>query len=112
MLSQILTHPSAWTSLRPSRFQMSLLARTVFYNGAAAVLATAMAIPAAIVIGRGRGIFSKILILLLPLGLLIPSITYGYGWVQIFRLARINIDPGAAADIARCIWTLAGWLWP
>ncbi|HEV8379120.1 MAG TPA: SMP-30/gluconolactonase/LRE family protein [Tepidisphaeraceae bacterium] len=71
-----------------------------------------MAIPAAVVIGRGRGVFAKILILLLPLGLLIPSITYGYGWVQIFRLAKINIDPGTAADIARCIWTLAGWLWP
>jgi ABC-type Fe3+ transport system permease subunit/DNA-binding beta-propeller fold protein YncE len=112
MLAQVLTHPSAWTSLRPSAFQLSLLARTVFYNGAAALLATAISIPAAIVIGRGRGFFSKTLILLLPLGLLIPSITYGYGWVQIFRLAGITIDPGGPADIARCIWTLAAWLWP
>ena len=112
MVLQILTHRSAWTSLRPSRFQLLLLFRTVGYNAAAALLATIIAIPAAIVIGRGRGIFSKILILLLPLGLLIPSITYGYGWVQMFRLAKIMIDPGTTADIARCIWTLAGWLWP
>ena len=112
MVLQILTHPSAWTSLRPSRFQMSVLGRTVFYNSGAALVACAIAIPAAIVIGRGRGIFSRILILLLPLGLLIPSITYGYGWVQIARLLNITIDPGTKADVCRCIWTLAGWLWP
>src|SRR5256885_13774134 len=112
MMLQITTHQSAWTSLRPSRFQMSVLGRTVIYNGTAALVGCLMAIPAAIVIGRGRGWFSRILILLLPLGLLIPSITYGYGWVQIFRLSKITIDPGTSADIARCIWTLAGWLWP
>ncbi len=112
MASQVITHPSAWSTLRPTPFQIRLLGRTVFYNGAAAVLATLMAIPAAIVIGRGRGIFARILVLLLPLGLLIPSITYGYGWVQIFRLINLVVDPGSKGDITRCIWTLAGWLWP
>src|SRR5207253_11514815 len=42
----------------------------------------------------------------------IHSFTPGDGWLQMFRLTKIMIDPGTTADIARCIWTLAGWLWP
>jgi len=49
---------------------------------------------------------------LLPLGVLMPSVAYTYGWVQLFRLCGIIPEPAGAADILRCVWTLAAWLWP
>jgi ABC-type Fe3+ transport system permease subunit/sugar lactone lactonase YvrE len=93
-------------------FRAGLLGRTVLYNGAAAVLATLMALPAALVVGRGRGWTVWAIMLILPLALIMPSISYTYGWLQFFRLMGVSFEPAGLADVLRCIWTLAGWLWP
>ena len=100
-------------------YRFELLLRTLGYNAAAAVLATLMGLPAALVLGRGRGIFARLLWLVLPAMLLMPSLSYTYGWSQFLRLARplleplgITFSPAGLADVLRCIWTLAAWLWP
>lgn len=90
---------------------MAILARTVLYNGAAALLATLIAIPAALVIGRGRGVLARLITVVLPLALVMPSISYTCGWLQFFRLIGIAFEPAEWGDILRCIWTLASWLW-
>jgi ABC-type Fe3+ transport system permease subunit/DNA-binding beta-propeller fold protein YncE len=111
MAAQLTLHPAILTNLKPSSFRLSLLCRTLLYNGSAAVLATLMSLPAAIVIGRGRGVIASVLAFLLPVAVFMPSITYTYGWLQVFRLAGVGFDPASAADVARCVWTLACWLW-
>ena len=82
-----------------------------FYNGAAAALACILAIPPAIVVGRGRGVLSKIFTLLIPLSLALPSIAYAYGWIQFCRIHDCLPSPDTWGDVARCVGTLAGWLW-
>jgi iron(III) transport system permease protein len=105
--------------LQLSAFRFHLLARTLLYNGAVALLATAMGLPAALVLGRGRGRLSKVLWAILPAALLMPSLAYAYGWSQFVRLLRpvfeqmsITFVPAGPADVARCVWSLAAWLWP
>lgn len=116
---QGLRNPVVWRDLQPSSFRFWLLARTLGYNFAVAVLATGMALPAAIVLGRGRGILSKILWMILPAALLMPSLAYSYAWSQFvvlnsgaFEALGITFSPAGPADVMRCIWTLAAWLWP
>jgi ABC-type Fe3+ transport system permease subunit len=108
-------------------FRAELMARTIGYNGAAAVLATLMGLPAAFVLGRGRGLFAKIMWVVLPAALLMPSLSYAYGWAQGARLLHdwvrdhygiefvrrfgLTFAPGGIADTLRCIWSLAAWLW-
>ncbi len=117
MVVSLLSEPGAWRAIHPVSFHLKLLARTLAYNGAAALLATLLALPVAGVIGRGRGWFSGLLMFLLPAALLLPSIVYAYGWMQVLRVAGHFIHgvypmPGSLGDVARCVWTLAGWLWP
>ncbi len=100
-----------WRQVHWDGFRWKLLARTLLYNGSAAALAVLMGLPAAVVVGRGRGTLAKALLFLLPLGLVMPSVAYTYGWVQALRLCGLVPEPGSAADILRCIWTLASWLW-
>lgn len=116
---QAAINPVVWRDLQPSSFRFWLLARTVGYNVGVAVLATGLALPAAIVLGRGRGILSKILWAILPAALLMPSLAYSYGWSQFLVLNRARFEaigivftPAGAADVLRCVWTLAAWLWP
>lgn len=123
MVLQIASHPQAWGELRFSGFRGRLLGRTLLYNGIVATLATLMGLPAALVIGRGRGALARVLGFLLPLPLLLPSITYAYGWSQTIRVADVWLrghfvtwpsiypQPGSVGDVSRCIWTLATWLW-
>lgn len=115
----LLTNPAVRRDVAPSAFRMELLLRTLGYNGAVAVLATAMSLPAALVLGRGRGALAKVLWVVLPAALLMPSLAYAYGWSQFVRLARpvfeplgVTFVPEGPADVARCVWTLAAWLWP
>jgi ABC-type Fe3+ transport system permease subunit len=87
----------------------------------------------------------RLVALALPVTLLLPSLTYAYGWAQFVRLAggpigralvtlgvdaewlrtlgvvivtragegpRALLDPAGPADAARCVWSLATWLWP
>ena len=108
-----------WVTVKPSAFGWALLARTVGFNAAVAVIATVMSLPVALVLGRGRGMWAKVLWALLPAALLMPSLSYAYGWSQFVRLCGpvfewlgIRFVPAGPADVARCIWTLAAWLWP
>jgi ABC-type Fe3+ transport system permease subunit/DNA-binding beta-propeller fold protein YncE len=98
-------------ALLPTRFYLGLLGRTLAYSVAAALLATLLAIPAALVLGRGRGPVARALWLLLPATLLLPSITYAYGWSQLLRLLDLTPDFASSADVLRCVWTIAAWLW-
>ena len=124
MALAILLHPEVRHELVMTRFRAALLARTLGYNGAAAVLATAMGLPAGIVLGRGRGRLATMLWILLPAALLLPSLAYAYGWKQLVRLGmpgfqwldehsfiHLTFVPNGPADVFRCIWSLAAWLW-
>ncbi len=102
-----------------SSFRLAMLARTLLYGISVAVLATAMAMPAALVLGRGPWWLRRLLWVVLPAGLLMPSLAYAYGWSQFVRLGReqfaaigVVFDPAGFWDVTRCTWTLAGWLWP
>ena len=102
-----------------SSFRLALLGRTVLYGMLVAVLATTLAVPAALVLGRGPGWLRRMLWVVLPAGLLMPSLAYAYGWSQFVRLWReqfaaigVVFDPAGFWDVVRCTWTLAGWLWP
>lgn len=141
---QVVANPSSLAFLRLDAFRAGLLARTIGYNAVAAVIATALAIPAALVVGRGRGVVPAVLLFLIPITLLLPSLAYAYGWAQLVRLlsapagrmlwaivgdcspaldwlginlvgqaadARAFLTPAGRADVARCVWALAAWLW-
>src|SRR4051794_17878613 len=82
MLLQLALHPAVFSELRLTPFRPQPLPRPPRYNAAVAVIATPLATPATIVVGRGRGIVARILTVLLPVPLLLPSVTYAYGWSQ------------------------------
>ena len=119
--------PEVRAELHLTSFRVGLLLRTLGYNGLAAVIATAMGLPAAFVLGRGRGIVGKLMWVVLPAALLMPSLSYAYGWSQATRMLRVFLTdhfglefvqrfgltfmPAGPADTLRCIWSLAGWLW-
>jgi len=112
IVAQVSLRPEVIRQLRPSPFSLGLLGRTVLYNVGVAGVACAMSIPAAVAIGRGRGRLARALVLVLPVCLVLPSVAYSYGWLQFFRLIRISFAPAGGADVLRCMWTLACWLWP
>ncbi|HEX5243264.1 MAG TPA: hypothetical protein VFW23_08355 [Tepidisphaeraceae bacterium] len=114
----VAANPQVRAELSLSAFRFELLRRTLLYNGTVAIIATAMGLPAGYVLGRGRGMIAGLLWVLLPAALLLPSLSYAYGWAQFVRMYRhlvlpwgITFRPNGAADILRCIWSLAAWLW-
>lgn len=120
----VLANPSARAAFSLDRFHAALLARTVAYNLGAAAIATLMGLPAGFVLGRGRGFLARVLWVVLPAALLMPSLSYAYGWNQLVRLAQesdrvgqwlrslgITFRPTGPADVLRCIWALGSWLW-
>ena len=123
----IFASPDVRAELHLTSFRLQLLLRTFAYNGLAALIATAMGLPAAFVLGRGRGLVGKLMWVVLPAALLMPSLSYAYGWSQAARLLRVFLTdhfgielvqrfgltfmPAGPADTFRCIWSLAGWLW-
>jgi ABC-type Fe3+ transport system permease subunit len=129
MLWVVIDNPQVRHELLLTQFRAHLLERTLEYNGLAAILATLMGIPAALVLGRGRPWLSRIMWVLLPSALLMPSLSYAYGWSQLVRLLqdfctdftlrhfginhvyRLTMRPGETLDVFRCIWSLAAWLW-
>ena len=111
MIVQIVSNPGAFLELKLTGFRARLLGRTIGYNVIVAMLSTLMALPAALLIGRGRGWLARAMVFILPLPLLLPSITYAYGWSQALRLLNIFPQPASIGDVSRCIWTLATWLW-
>ncbi|MDW8262128.1 MAG: hypothetical protein RMJ35_06350 [Phycisphaerales bacterium] len=108
----IVSNPAGVVELRLDAYRLELLGRTVFYNLAVALVSFALAIPAAVALGRPRGWLTAPLMILLPVTLLLPSITYEYGWKQALRLTGMLPSPQSVGDIGRCVWTLAAWLWP
>src|SRR4051794_22503040 len=74
LVVQLLTHPAALGELRLDAFRVRLLVRTLLYNFWAAVAAVMLAVPAALVLGRGRGFFATALWFVLPVSLLMPSL--------------------------------------
>src|SRR5688500_15726885 len=117
MVGQIAFNSAVLTEARLDGHRWQLLARTLLYNGAAGVVSTLISLPAAIVLGRGRGFFAKVLWFVLPATLLLPSITYAYGWSQLLRMIAdrnedLRIAPASVTDVARCVLTLGAWLWP
>src|SRR5688500_1874302 len=111
MLTQLMSHQRVWSESSWGELRVELLGRTLFYNASAALLAVLMSLPAVIIVGRGRGTIARAVLFLLPLAVIMPSITYTYGWMQVFRLAGINLEPAGPADVLRCVWTIACWLW-
>ena len=112
MAWQVGAHPDTLRAVIPKGFHLHLLARTLGYNGSAGVIATVMALPAALVLGRGRGKLAAALWFALPIALLMPSLAYAYGWSQFLRMLGAKLEPAGVGDVARCVWTLAAWLWP
>jgi len=142
MLGTLATEEHAWDALKPFGFHAALLGRTLLYNGVVALLAMLISLPVASVIGRGRGVKLAVVTFVLPAALLLPSIVYSYGWMQVLRLGddfflhhqsfaqllhhlgighipdetigivRLYPSPASAGDVLRCTWTLATWLWP
>ncbi|MDQ3439897.1 MAG: hypothetical protein M3478_06055, partial [Planctomycetota bacterium] len=108
----IVTHPDVLVEAKLDRFRAALLGRTLLYNGCVAILATLLGLPAALVLGRARGIASRLLWFALPVSLLLPSIVFAYGWSQCLRLLDIRLALAGAGDVSRCVWSLATWLWP
>jgi len=101
-----------------SSFRLDLLFRTLAYNGAAAILATAMGLPVGWVLGRGRGIATRALWLIAPAALFMPSLAFAYAWSQVVRIADpifqflgVSFAPQSVSDVLRCVWTLSAWLW-
>jgi len=129
MLGAMLLNPEVRSELKLTDFRLQLLERTLGYNGLAAIIATVMGLPAAFVLGRGRGWLARLLWVLLPAALLMPSLSYAYGWSQFVRITnsfirefsnahfgqqhewRLPLMPGGWFDTFRCIWSLAAWLW-
>ncbi len=118
MVLALLGNPEVRRELVPSVWRGGLLARTLGYNGLAGVIAAAMGLPAAFVLGRGRGVIARVMWVLIPAALILPSLSYAYGWSQCARLIRPHVErfgvtfaPGGAADVFRCIWSLGTWLW-
>jgi ABC-type Fe3+ transport system permease subunit/sugar lactone lactonase YvrE len=112
MVVRVVTQPAGVRTLLPTAFYWWLLSRTVGYAAGVSIIATVLAIPAAIVLGRGRGWTARVMWLVLPAALLMPSITYAYGWWQFLRIVAHQPAWGSTRDVLRCIWTLATWLWP
>ena len=112
MLVALISSPHAIHALQPVGFHLRLLGRTLAWNAGVAAIATLLALPVAIVLGNGRGVALGVLAFLLPAALLLPSIVYAYGWMQVLRVGNVFPMPGTAGDVARCVWTLGTWLWP
>src|SRR5581483_4209582 len=75
----LLANPAVRTDIHLNSFRADLLARTLGYNFSAAVIATAMGLPAGLVLGRGRGWFAKALWFVVPAALFMPSLAFAYG---------------------------------
>ncbi len=114
----ILQHPGSLADIWLSSFRLKLLASTLLYNALVAMLATIIGLPAGWVMGRNRGWMGKVMWACALGTLLLPFLAFGHGWNEAFRITRpfwkaigVTFSPGGVSDTARCIWTLASWLW-
>ncbi len=91
MAAVIVSNPAVREQFVPNAFRLTLLGRTLAYNAGAAIIAAAMGIPAAFVLGRGRGVLARVLWVVIPSALVLPSLSYAYGWSQFARLAAVPL---------------------
>ena len=112
LLWQLVSNPRVLVEAWPDEYRLALLGRTLLYNGGVAVVAMLLGLPVGLVLGRGRGWAITLLWFALPVSLLLPSLTYAYGWSQFFRLIDAHPAPAGGLDVLRCVWSLATWLWP
>src|SRR5438046_10413361 len=66
MVLALCTTPAAASALHPIAFHLRLLGRTLVYNIGVAVVATLLALPVAIVLGKGRGAIAVVRSFVLP----------------------------------------------
>ena len=111
LVAQLVMRPELLASAGLGSYGLKVIGRTLLYNAGASLLACAMALPAAIVIGRGRPWARRLLLAALPASLLVPSLVWGYGWSQLLDMLGAWPVPQSADDVLRCIWSLATWLW-
>src|SRR5262245_30803281 len=86
---QIALNPTTLSELHLDRFRLALLGRTILYSICVGIIATLLALPAAWVLGRGRGIAASALWFVLPITLLMPSLVIAYGWSQLIRMLTV-----------------------
>jgi ABC-type Fe3+ transport system permease subunit len=111
MIWQVVAHARLVAQGAASTAMAGVLGRTLGYNLAASALACLLALPAAVVIGRGRGWLAGAILWISPLSLLFPSVVNTYGWNRALDLLAVRPAPGTAGDALRCIWAMATWLW-
>jgi DNA-binding beta-propeller fold protein YncE/ABC-type Fe3+ transport system permease subunit len=123
---QLAADPRVFVEAWPDAYRATLIVRTLLLNGAAGVLACAVAYPVAVAIGRGRSRLARALWWVTPVPLVLPSLVIGYAWWSILDVvARIPtpktalwhalqavVTPGHVADALRCSLSLGLWLWP
>lgn len=95
MVGAVCLYPEVRGELRMTDIRVQLLERTIGYNGIAAIIATLMGLPAGFVLGRGRGWLARVLWVVLPAALLMPSLSYAYGWAQFVRLLQGGLYDGS-----------------
>src|SRR5512133_294762 len=88
LVGQLALNPQVWVEMGLEPHRWRLLGRTLGYNAAVAVLAVLLGLPGALVLGRGRSWGARLLAVVLPLCLLLPSLAYAYGWSQFTHLAE------------------------
>lgn len=110
------TAQAAWREPSFDAYRWGLLVRTLIYSGLAGALATALGLIVARVLrapqARRPGELSRRLLLAcVPATLIIPSLVYAYGGQQTLAVLGFSVQPASLADVARCVVTLAAWLW-
>src|SRR5690606_24177635 len=68
--------------------------------------------PVAAVLGLSRAGWTRLLWVILPVPLLLPSLVLTYGWTQAHGLLGDIPMPQSPGDVARCVIALASWVWP
>ncbi len=110
LLWLIAMHPGALVELPGDPFRLRLLGLTALYSLGAGVIALLLALPGAVVIGLGGRRQAAVAAGVYGMLLLLPSLTYAYGWSQFLRMFDLTPAWTSPADVFRCVWTLACWL--
>jgi ABC-type Fe3+ transport system permease subunit/DNA-binding beta-propeller fold protein YncE len=112
IVASVLGDPRVLVEAVPDRFRLQLLLKTILLAAAAAGVATLLALPAVFALGRGRSRVAAALWFVVPIPLLLPSLVMSYGWSHLLVLLKHHPVPGSPGDLARCVLSLAAWLFP
>lgn len=112
MIATLASHPATLVEAIPDRFRLLLLLKTLALSAGVAGLATLLALPVLLALGRGRSRAARWLWFAVPVPLLLPSLVSSYGWTQFLWLIDALPEASSPADHARCVLALASWLFP